>query len=94
VYSAIKQENPDVIYFDMVHNYAFDHDPNPISYQTLITQPIMGRIDIGSFVFKTELGKSVGFNRRDQLADGAFFEDMKATGPSIVKIPKVLFVHN
>jgi len=94
IQKVIKRENPDIMYFDMVHSYAFDHHPNPIPYQTLITEPLLYRIDIGSFVFRTELGKSVGFKRNDFFADGAFFEDMKATGARIVKIPKVLFVHN
>jgi hypothetical protein len=42
----------------------------------------------------SELGKSTGFNDRTYLADGILFEAMKAAGASIVKIPKVLFVHN
>ena len=87
-------QEPDIIYFDMVHNYIFDDLPNPIGYQTLITEPRINRIDIGSFVFGKALGQSIGFKERVFWADGMFFEAMMATGPKIVKIPKVLFVHN
>ena len=92
--NVIKEQTPDIIYFDMVHSYVIEDQPNPISYQTLITEPRINRIDIGSFVFKSELGKAVGIRERSSDADGVFFEDMKRTGAKIVKIPKVLFVHN
>jgi hypothetical protein len=94
IQAVINSELPDIVYFDMVHNYAFGYHPNPISYQTLIAEPILNRIDIGSFVFNTKLGQSVGFRGRHHQADGMFFEDMKDSGAKIVKIPKVLFVHN
>jgi len=91
---TIQQENPDIIYFDMVHNYRFEDLPNPVGYQTLITEPRIDRIDMGSFIFRTQLGKSIGFTDRSYKADGVFFEALTAVTTNIVKIPKVLFVHN
>ena len=78
----------------MVHNYTFPDLPNPIGYQTLLTEPRIYRIDIGSFVFRTELGKSIGFSHNGPTADGKFFEDIAARTSRISKISKVLFVHN
>ena len=87
-------QEPDIIFFDMVHNYIFHNPPNPIGYQTLITEPRMYRIDIGAFIFRKALGQLIGFKDRTFEADGVFFERLKALDPKIVKIPKVLFVHN
>ena len=94
IHEVLERERADIVFCDMVHNYALAHHAEPMPYQTLITEPFIERIDIGCFVFRTELGKSTGFNDRTYLADGIFFEAMKAAGASIVKIPKVLFVHN
>ena len=91
---SIAEENPEIVYFDMVHSHLMKELPNPIGYQALITEPRIYRIDIGSFVFRRVLGQSIGFKERGFEADGMFFEALKATGPKIVKIPKVLFVHN
>ena len=94
IQEMIEQESADIVYYDMVHSYAFLHSPNPIPYQLLITEPRLNSIDIGSFVFKGQLGKTVGYHARSNNADGLFFEELKATGAKITKIPKVLFVHN
>jgi len=91
---SITEENPEIVYFDMVHSHLIKDLPNPIGYQALITEPRINRIDIGSFVFRRVLGQSIGFKERGFAADGIFFEALKATGPKIVKISKVLFVHN
>jgi len=91
---SIIAENPGIVYFDMVHSHLIKDLPNPIGYQVLITEPKIYKIDIGSFVFRRVLGQSIGFKDRSFEADGVFFEALKATGPKIVKIPKVLFVHN
>ena len=87
-------ENTDIVYFDMVHNHIIPSLPNPIGYQTLITEPRATRIDMGSFVFRTCLGKEVGFTDKSYGADGYFFEAMRDRGARIAKIRKVLFVHN
>jgi hypothetical protein len=94
VLENLSTTNSDIVYFDMVHSHKIQDLPNPIGYQTLITEPRINRIDIGSFVFRTSLGQSVGFNDRGFAADGIFFEAMKNLDPLISKIPKVLFVHN
>ena len=90
----IDSEVVDIVYFDMVHSHVIHDLPNPIGYQTLIAEPRMNRIDIGSFVFRRTLGQLIGFKERGFAADGIFFEAMLATNPKISKIYKVLFVHN
>lgn len=94
IQKMIERESPDIIYYDMIHGFVPSHPSDQIPYQTLITEPRVFCIDIGSFVFKGLLGKLVGYNNRSPIADGLFFEEMKATNPKISKIPKVLFVHN
>jgi len=91
---SIITKSPEIVYFDMVHSHVLEDLPNPIGYQVLITEPKIYRIDIGSFVFKRVFGQSIGFKDRGFEADGMFFESLKAKDPKIVKIPKVLFVHN
>lgn len=84
----------DIVFFDMVHSHKLLSLPNTSGYQTLVTQPRINWIDIGAFVFRTELGKQTGFKSRDFAADGVFFESMLRDGARCLKIEKVLFVHN
>ena len=94
ILADIKVRKLDIVYFDMVHNHKIYDLPNPIGYQTLITEPRLNRIDIGSFVFKGKIGKMVGFNDRSFAADGIFFEQLLTKTKKIGKIEKVLYVHN
>jgi hypothetical protein len=90
----MKNKNSDIIFFDMVHSHKILELPNPIGYQTLITEPRLNRIDMGSFVFNGKIGREVGFNDRSFAADGIFFEELLSRTDKISKISKVLFVHN
>jgi hypothetical protein len=91
---SAKENNADIVYCDMVHSHVIKDLPNPIGYQTLITSENSCRIDIGCFIFKATLGQNVGFRSRGFAADWTFFEDMLSLQPRVVKLPKVLFVHN
>jgi hypothetical protein len=75
---------------------VFPDLPNPFGYQVLEAEPKRRRIDIGCFVFKTNLGKKAGWQDKGFEGDATFFEDLSGQYPkvSIGKINKVLFVHN
>jgi hypothetical protein len=90
----IIDKKADIVFFDMVHSHKINELPNPIGYQTLITEPRLNRIDMGSFVFNGKIGREVGFNDRSFAADGMFFEELLSKTDKISKISKVLFVHN
>ena len=78
------------VYCDMVHNWKnFD-------YIKLDCNPSWGNIDIGAFMIKTELAKQMRLNPNVEQADGYYVEEFKVKFPElkIVKIPKILYVHN
>ena len=58
------------------------------------THLINGKIDMGCVVVKSEIAKRIGFNSTLYDADWNYFDDILKTNPSILKIDKVLFVHN
>ncbi len=89
-----KNEKSDIVYCDMVHNHVFLDLPNPVGYQVLISQPVLNRIDMGAFIFRTKIGQQIGFNSRAFEADWDFFDSMQTAGARLSKIEKVLFVHN
>ena len=89
-----RKSESDVVYCDMVHSHIRYDQPNPIGYQAFITKPHINYIDMGSFIFRTDLGKKVGFKSRSFEADGVFFEELKNNTERITKVKKILFVHN
>ena len=84
---VISGHDADFIYWDMVHSHY--------DYSYFKCFPSMNRIDMGSFAFKSELGKQIHLGN-SYAADGLFVNEFKTKFPSanIVKIEKVLFVHN
>jgi len=94
MFELLFSKKGDIVYCDMVHSHVMKDLPNPIGYQTLVTEEKFCRIDIGCFIFRTSLGQRVGFKARDFNADWTFFSDMISTKPEVVKLPKVMFVHN
>jgi|LauGreDrversion4_1035100.scaffolds.fasta_scaffold134462_2 hypothetical protein len=93
---TLQAEKLDVLICNMVHSHVFPDLPNPFGYQVLEAEPKRRRIDIGCFVFKTNLGKKAGWQDKGFEGDATFFEDLSGQYPkvSIGKINKVLFVHN
>ena len=57
-----------------------------------------GRIDIGAFAFRTDVGARIGYRWRHHAADWAFIDAyskaMEAVGMYPYKIPHTLYVHN
>jgi hypothetical protein len=78
----------DFIYFNCVHNH-FD-------YNVLDSQPIVAKIDWGSFAIRTEIAKKIGIkNLENNLTDGLFVVDcFKHEKLRYLKINRILTVHN
>ncbi len=85
--SKITKDNPGMVYWDMVHSHY--------NYSYFKCVPAFNQIDMGAFATRTDLAKQIKLNT-SYAADGEFVEDFKKKFPqeNIVKIEKVLFVHN
>jgi len=84
----------DFIYFNVVHSHRNKSNHNKSSYGFMNTKLEQGKIDMGCVVVNSEIAKRTGFNSTLYDADWHYFNDLLKTNPSIVKIDKVLFVHN
>jgi glycosyltransferase involved in cell wall biosynthesis len=84
----------DFIYFNVIHSHKNKSNHNKSSYGFMNTDLVSSKIDMGCVVIKSEIAKKVGFNSISYGADWDYFEDVLKTNPSILKIDKVLFVHN
>jgi hypothetical protein len=80
-------DKPGMVYWDMVHSHY--------NYGYFKCAPAICQIDMGSFATRRDVAQSIklgtGF-----AADGEYVEEFKVKNPleRIVKIEKVLFVHN
>lgn len=85
--SDASMSNPGFIYWDMIHSH-YDYDYFKCS-------PYMNQIDMGAFATRTDLAKHIPLGT-EYAADGLFVENFKHMFPGVemVKIKKVLFVHN
>jgi len=81
------KDNPGMIYWDMVHSHY--------KYSYFKCTPVINCIDIGAFATRTDLAKEIVLTTTF-AADGEFVRDFIKKFPleSLVKIDKVLFVHN
>jgi hypothetical protein len=87
-------KNEDFIYFDLVHSHENISNHNKSSYGHMKTILSISNIDMGCVVVRSEIAKSVGFNSTGYAADWDYFNKILEQNPSIVKIDKILFVHN
>ena len=90
-----KNENVGFIYCDFV----LDHPRKGIRYNKYIDTKIkFCHIDIGSFIFKTNIGKKVGYKHKDFDADWKFVrryrKHMLREGLKDIKIKQTLYIHN
>jgi len=87
-----------VVNFDMVHSHTREESMPPGPYGYFKTQFLPCQCDMGAFITRTDIARAVGFNHRHNEADAAFIGEINAyrrTRPfSIVKVDRVLFVHN
>ena len=81
------KEKPGLIYWDMVHSHY--------DYHYFKCAPFINQIDMGAFATRTDLAKQIKL-KTSYAADGEFVEEFKTKFSTevIVKINKVLFVHN
>jgi hypothetical protein len=84
------QADVGMVYCNTIHSY--------MGYEILQTQMRVMYIDMGSFITRLDVAKTVGFNHEHEQADGVFAEECAAEcsrrGLRIVQINKALFVHN
>jgi glycosyltransferase involved in cell wall biosynthesis len=75
-------------YCDCLHNY--------LNWEKLTTQLTFGKIDCGCFMVKTDIAKNIGWKYRVSESDWLFINEVirNYKRSSIVKIDKILFVHN
>jgi glycosyltransferase involved in cell wall biosynthesis len=85
-----RREDTGFVYCNTLHSY--------MNYGILDTEVRENLIDMGSFVVKLDVAKHVGFNHINFSADGLYAMECanycKVRRLRIIKIPKVLFVHN
>jgi glycosyltransferase involved in cell wall biosynthesis len=79
--------SPAMIYWDMVHSH-FD-------YSYFKCRLSMGQIDMGAFATRRDVAHAIPLGTH-YAADGFFIEEYKErfSGETVIKIDKVLFVHN
>jgi GT2 family glycosyltransferase len=84
----IAEENPALIYWDMIHNYY--------DYSVFTCSLGSWGIDMGAFATRNDIAKSIHLCTNKIDADGSFIEDFKKMFPKekTIKINKILFVHN
>ena len=81
------KNSPGMVYWDMVHSHY--------AYQYFRCLPAYNQIDMGAFATRRDLAQQIPLGT-EYAADGLFVEKFKEMFPNkrIVKIDKVLFVHN
>ena len=97
--SAIKYDSPDLMYWDFVSNHARNINFDRLdAYGFCESELEFSKIDMGSAAVKTSLAKKVGFKSRRNEADWDYFEKCLSyidnEDGSVLKIPKILLVHN
>lgn len=97
VNGAIAAFDPDIVLWDMIHGHHFPGGRFQLAHTFFETCLEVGGVDMGCAVVRGDLARRVGFNGREFAADARYFQELRlAMGPSlrVVKIPRVLFVHN
>ena len=95
---AFIENQPEVVIFDMVHSHHNPGASNLPAYSYFETKLERLSIDISAAIVKSSLAEKVGFRDKTHDGDASYFEDIiRLKFPSqlsVVKIPRVLFVHN
>jgi len=86
-YIIMSGDDPGLIYWDMVHSHY--------NYTYFKCYPAFNQIDMGAFATRRDLAQQIELGK-DYAADGLFIENFKKKFPEqqMIKIDKVLFVHN
>jgi glycosyltransferase involved in cell wall biosynthesis len=85
-----ESEHQHFVYCDMVHNWI-NRD-----YIPLLSKLQLGRIDIGSFMVKSNMAKKIKLRIDQEWADWYFVEEFmkKFTAAKMKKVNRILYVHN
>ena len=85
-----ESEHQHFVYCDMVHNWVNKE------YIPLLSKLQLGRIDIGSFMVKTNMGKKIKLRIDQEWADWYFVDEFmkKFTAAKMKKVNRLLYVHN
>lgn len=80
-------DNPGIVYWDMVHSYY--------NYSHFKCKPFYNQIDMGAFATRRDMAQNVHM-KTVFAADGLFINELIEKYPQekIVKIDKILFIHN
>jgi glycosyltransferase involved in cell wall biosynthesis len=83
-------ENHHFVYCDMVHNWINNE------YIPLLSKLELGKIDIGSFMCKTNMAKKIKLRTDQEWADWFFVEEFKKKYKiaKYKKVNRILYVHN
>jgi hypothetical protein len=91
----VLKNDADFIYFDCVHSHETNINYNKSSYGYMNCQLLPNNIDMGCVAVKSSIATNIGFNSTSYSADWDYFNSiLNQAKPSIVKINKILFVHN
>ena len=96
-YSVISDNNnAEFIMVDGLMNTPVSNTLNRNRYQVQYTFPKTTLIDMGSFILKQNILKTVGFKSKTISADGVLVDSILDTYPDLIcyKINQTLFVHN
>ncbi len=78
------------VYCDAVHSH--------FQYDILRTEIKVDRIDVGSFMVRSDVARKIGFNHFEFNGDGMYAEECanycRANNLEVAYIPKCLFIHN
>ncbi len=96
MFDCVNVHNADIVMCDMIHSHDRPGGRNLPPYSFFETRPARLSVDIGCFIAKSDLAKKVGFRDKTHDGDASYFEDLVSLRPTptIVKMPRVLFVHN
>ena len=78
------------VFCNMVHNWT------NFQYYHIDCEPTWGRIDIGNFMIRRKIAQQMKLDTKEAQSDGKYVEEFKVRFPDekIIKIPKILYVHN
>lgn len=92
--TPLGRAHPDVVVFDIVHNYANVNNGGEPPYSVLDVSGRRNRCDAGSMVVRTAVAQNVGWRSLAADSDGTFIDDLVRAHAKVHKIPGVLAVHN
>jgi hypothetical protein len=76
----------DFVYCNFVHSHR--------DWQHFEASPRKSRLDLGAFMVRSELAKSVPFDDHSFSGDGAYIDKLVARAGKVTKLKHDLFVHN